>query len=176
MSSLERNRQFHGLDLEPVVHQPKQLDMEFYTDGSSRESYESYMIGKKIGSGAYAQVMIGIHKVLNAKVAIKIYDKLKLLEPNRRKSVKREIKILERLEHVGISRLYEAFDTHKQVYLIMEYMDGGSLYSYLKTFPNRQMPEDEAKFLFKQIIQALAYCHSRCVTHRDIKLENILLD
>lgn len=150
--------------------------MRFFTDGSSRESYDSYMIGKKIGSGAYAQVAIGIHKVLNAKVAIKIYDKLKLLEPNRRKSVKREIKILERLEHDGITRLYEAFDTHKQVYLIMEYMDGGSLYSYLKTFPNKQMPEDEAKFLFKQIIQALAYCHSRCVTHRDIKLENILLD
>lgn len=111
--------------------------MEFYTESSSRESYDSYMIGKKIGSGAYAQVRIGIHKILNAKVAIKIYDKLKLLEPNRRKSVKREIKILEKLEHVGISRLYEAFDTHKQVYLIMEYMDGGSLYSYLKTFPNR---------------------------------------
>jgi MAP/microtubule affinity-regulating kinase len=111
--------------------------MQFQTDGSTRDSFESYVIGKKIGQGAYAQVRIGIHKSINAKVAIKVYDKLKLLEPNRRKSVKREIKILERLDHTGIAKLYEAFDTHKQVYLIMEYLNGGSLYTHLKTFSSR---------------------------------------
>jgi MAP/microtubule affinity-regulating kinase len=58
-------------------------------------------------------VRIGLHKHTNFKVAIKIYEKFKLLEPNRRKSVKREIKIMERLEHKGIAKLYEGFDTHK---------------------------------------------------------------
>ena len=82
-------------------------------------------------------VRIGLHKLSNSKVAVKVYEKFKLLEPNRRKSVKREIKIMERLEHPGIATLYEAFDTHKQVFLIMEFMSGGSLHSYLKTKPNR---------------------------------------
>lgn len=68
---------------------------------------------------------------------MKIYEKFKLLEPNRRKSVKREIKIMEKLDHKGIAKLYESFDTHKQVYLIMEFCNGGSLHSHLKSKINR---------------------------------------
>ncbi len=83
---------------------------------------------------------------------------------------------MEKLDHHSIAKLYEAFDTHKQVYLIIEYVNGGSLHSYLKTKPNRQMEEVEAKFLFKNVLSAINYCHSRCITHRDIKLENILLN
>lgn len=113
------------------------LDLEFCTDGSSSDNLENYIIGKRVGQGAYAVVRIGLHKLSSSKIAVKIYEKFKLLEPNRRKSVKREIKIMERLDHPGIVKLYEAFDTHKQVFLIMEYMNGGSLHSYLKTKPNR---------------------------------------
>ena len=57
----------------------------------------------------------------------------------------------------------------------MEYVNGGSLHGYLKMKPNRQMPEMEAKFLWRQVVQAIHYCHQRNVTHRDIKLENILV-
>ncbi len=53
----------------------------------------------------------GLHKSTNQKTAVKIYEKFKLLEPNRRKSVKREIKIMERLDHKNIAKLFEAFDT-----------------------------------------------------------------
>ena len=60
--------------------------------------------------------------------------------------------------------------------MIMEYVNGGSLHGYLKMKPNRQMPELEAKFLWRQVVAAIYYCHQRNVTHRDIKLENILLD
>jgi MAP/microtubule affinity-regulating kinase len=58
----------------------------------------------------------------------------------------------------------------------MEHVSGGSLHGYLKSKPSRQMAEPEAKYLFKQVLQAINYCHSRCITHRDIKLENILLN
>lgn len=119
---------------------------------------------------------LGLHKDLNKKIAVKIYEKIKLIEPNRKKSVKREIKIMEKLDHPNIAKLYEAFESSKQVFLIMEYVNGGSLHGYLKMKPNRQMPELEAKFLWRQVVQAIYYCHQRNVTHRDIKLENILLD
>ena len=98
------------------------------------------------------------------------------MEPNRRKSVKREMKIMEKLDHDHIAKLFEVFESHKQVFFIMEYVNGGSLHGYLKMKPNRQMPELEAKFLWRQVVQAIHYCHQRNVTHRDIKLENILLD
>ena len=87
--------------------------MQFCTEGSCADNLDNYIIGKRIGQGAYAVVRIGLHKFSDQKIACKIYEKFKLLEPNRRKSVKREIKIMERLDHKGIAKLYEAFDTHK---------------------------------------------------------------
>ena len=59
---------------------------------------------------------------------------------------------------------------------MIEYVSGGSLYTYLKTKASRQMAEVEAKYLFKQLVLAVDYCHQRSITHRDIKLENILLN
>jgi serine/threonine protein kinase len=66
---------------------------------ASKSSLDDYIIGKQIGQGAYAVVRIGLHKPSNCKVAMKIYKKYKLLEPNRRKSVKREIKLMERMRN-----------------------------------------------------------------------------
>lgn len=111
--------------------------IEFCTQNSSIENLDNYFIGKRIGQGAYAVVRLGLHKMLNQKIAVKIYEKLKLMEPNRRKSVKREMKIMEKLDHVNIAKLYEAFESHKQVFLIMEFVNGGSLHGYLKMKPNR---------------------------------------
>jgi MAP/microtubule affinity-regulating kinase len=143
---------------------------------STKTSLDEYIIGKQIGQGAYAVVRIGIHKPSNKKVALKIYKKYKLLDPNRRKSVKREIKLMEKMKHPNIARLYETIDTEKYVILVMEYVGGGSLHSYLKSKAERRLDEQEVKRVFKQVLEAIKYCHSRCITHRDIKLENVLLD
>ena len=58
----------------------------------------------------------------------------------------------------------------------MEYAQGESLHAYLKAQPNRRFSEDKAKNIIKQVIQVLAYLHAKNVTHRDIKLENIIID
>jgi MAP/microtubule affinity-regulating kinase len=110
---------------------------QFCTEGSSPRNLDNYVIGKRIGQGAYAVVRLGLHKETNEKIACKIYDKLKLLDPDRRKGVKREIKIMEKLDHPHIAKLYEAFDTHKHVYLVVEHVNGGSLHSYLKSKSDR---------------------------------------
>lgn len=98
------------------------------------------------------------------------------MDPNRRKSVKREIKLMEKMHSLFIIRLYEVIDTQKYVILVMEYVSGGSLHGYLKSHTNRRLPEHEAKRIFKQVVEGIRYCHNRCITHRDIKLENLLLD
>ena len=61
---------------------------------SNKSSLDDYIIGKQIGQGAYAVVRVGLHKPTNKKIAMKIYKKYKLLDPNRRKSVKREFKLM----------------------------------------------------------------------------------
>lgn len=83
---------------------------------------------------------------------------------------------MEKIDHECLAKLFEAFESHKQVFLIMEYVNGGSLHGYLKGKPNRQMAEIEAKYLWQQVLFGIHYLHQRNVTHRDIKLENILLD
>lgn len=151
-------------------------DSNFWTEGADSSNYDKYIIGKRIGQGAYAVVRAGVDTQSNHKVAIKIYDKLNLLDQQRRKGVRREIKILERMRHENIIRLYEAFDNRKNVYLVMENVSGGSLHSLLKSRPNRQLKDSEAKKLFWQIASGIKYWHSKNITHRDIKLENVLLD
>ena len=137
---------------------------------------DNYIMGSQIGQGAYAIVRSAIQKGMNKKIAMKTYEKSKLLDPHRKRCVKREIDVLEILDHPSIVKLYEVIDAGKQLHLAMEYIGGCSLHSYLKRRPNRKLEESEVRRIFKQILKGIEYSHSKNITHRDIKLENILLD
>ena len=80
------------------------------------------------------------------------------------------------MSHPYIIKLHETYETNHHINIIMEYVGGPSLYTYLKSQPNKKMNEIEGKRIFKQITEALQYCHHKCITHRDIKLENLLMD
>lgn len=139
-------------------------------------SISNYSIGRSIGQGAYGLVKEATHKATCKKVAIKVYDKYRLLDSQRKNSVNREIQILQSLSHPNIVKLYETIDTTKQLYLVFELIKGRSLYSYLKSKNPRRLDESEARRIFKQVLAGVRYCHSKNVSHRDIKLENLLLD
>ena len=84
-----------------------------------------------------------------------------------------EFNILRRTRHCNIVRLYESFETNQHIVFVMEVCGGGDLLTYVRR--RRKLKEEIARFLFKQIITGLAYCHTKNVLHRDIKLDNILL-
>eukprot|EP00357_Protocruzia_adherens_P027229 CAMPEP_0115001698 /NCGR_PEP_ID=MMETSP0216-20121206/17547_1 /TAXON_ID=223996 /ORGANISM="Protocruzia adherens, Strain Boccale" /LENGTH=655 /DNA_ID=CAMNT_0002367115 /DNA_START=618 /DNA_END=2586 /DNA_ORIENTATION=+ len=128
------------------------------------------------GQGAYAVVKAAIQKKTSKKVAVKVYEKYKLIDPQRKRGVRREVSILSKLDHENIIKLLEKIDTEKTLNLIMEFVEGISLHDYLKTKPSRKMSENEAKNLLRQITTALCHCHSKAIAHRDIKLENILIE
>jgi len=88
-------------------------------------------MGKVLGFGSYAVVRLSTHKVCKIKVAIKIYKKKDLEDPTKMQNVEREIKILSKLRHPNVIRLYQVLESAEKLHLIMEYLPNVSLSEYL---------------------------------------------
>ena len=76
--------------------------------------------------------------------------------------------------HPNIAPLYDVIDSPTDTYLVLENIGGGELYDYLAE--KGRLEEDEARRMFQQLIDGIDYCHSKDVIHRDLKLDNLLLD
>ena len=107
-------------------------------------------------------------------MAIKAIDKAYMKDDYSKKKVFQEVYILKKIRHSNIIRLLEVFESPKHFLMVMQYVGGGDLLQYVKK--KKRLQEPEAKRLFKQIVHGLAHCHCRSILHRDIKLDNILLD
>ena len=137
---------------------------------------QSYSLEKKIGQGAYGAVKKGTHLETDCPVAVKVYEKYKLVDSQRKRSVMREIKILQKLSHPNIITLFEAFDSPKQVFLVTEFVDGMPLNDYTKRkFSSKCLPEIEVRLIGRDLLRAVAHLHENNIFHRDIKMENILV-
>ena len=133
-----------------------------------------YKIGKVMGKGAFGKVNLAIHRLSNKFVALKSINKQFLSEEASKRKVMQEFNILRRTRHISIVRLYESFETAQHIVFVMEVCGSGDLLTYVRR--RRKLKEDVAKHMFKQIIEGLRYCHSKNILHRDIKLDNILLN
>ena len=142
-------------------------------------SYEKqvgdYVLNELMIEGALCQIYHGTHIPTGEKVAIKVFNKLKLnSEKNNMVKVEKEISIFKKMFHKNIIKLYEIMETTQRIYLVMEYCDGGDLYNYILT--KGHLSERQSCKFFHEIIETLSYLHSMQIAHRDIKPENFLLD
>ena len=134
---------------------------------------DDYIIKNTIGKGTFSTVKLGEHIKTKQKVAIKILNKEKLKEKEDSERIKREIKILQMMDHPNIIKTYKISENSKNYYIIMEYCNGGELFNYI--VEKEKLDENEASMFFYQLISALEYIHSLGITHRDLKPENLLL-
>ena len=132
-----------------------------------------YRQEKVLGKGAFGLVSLARSVVTGELVAMKTVDKAKLTSENLKKTVEHEIRILKRLRHKRIVRLYEVIETARSIILILEYVDGGTVQQLVKK--NKKIDESDAQRILYQLIDAVEHCHQMHVCHRDLKLENFML-
>ena len=134
-----------------------------------------YLYGRRIGQGAFGKVNLGLNVLTGRVVAIKSFKK-KPIEKFRHKmkKIQSETELMKRFNHKNITKILEVFNDEEYMLIVMEYINGGNLFSFVKK--RRKLSEKMARFLFRQIILGIHHIHSKNVVHRDIKLENILID
>lgn len=124
---------------------------------------------KKLGEGSYGYVCKGTNKATKAVRAIKTIAKAGMKNPER---FKQEIAIMKMMDHPNIIKLYESFEDHRNIYLVMELCEGGELFD--RIIDAGHFLEATAATLMQQILRAIYYMHQNHVTHRDLKPENFL--
>ncbi|XP_042412217.1 CBL-interacting protein kinase 23-like isoform X1 [Zingiber officinale] len=133
-----------------------------------------YELGRTLGEGTFAKVKFAKDVETGESVAIKIFDKDKILRHKMVGQIKHEISTMKLIRHPNVIRIYEVIASKTKIYLVLEFVDGGELFD--KIARRGKLKEEEARKYFQQLINAVDYCHSRGVFHRDLKPENLLLD
>ena len=134
-----------------------------------------YIVKETLGSGAIGKVKKGFHRQTGENVAIKIVRKSVIQENVEvRNRVEREIKIMRLLDHPNVLRLVDVLQTNTHLFIVTELLEGGQLYEFMQRQPT--FGDADVFRFFYQLITGLAFMHSRSICHRNIKLENMLLD
>ncbi|KAJ3451287.1 protein kinase [Anaeramoeba flamelloides] len=134
-----------------------------------------YLIGDIIGEGSYGKVHLATHVPTQELVAIKSINKSRFqLREKYTIQFFRELEILEKLDHPNIIRFFDFVETKTSWLIVQEYSNGGELFDYL--VQNKKLKETVARKYFGQLLEGIEYCHNYNIVHRDLKLENLLLD
>ncbi|KAF7325938.1 Protein kinase domain-containing protein [Mycena kentingensis (nom. inval.)] len=144
-----------------------------------------WILGECVGKGASGRVKIAKHRVTGQLAAVKILPLAPLVNSRAslatqqaksdklRLGIDREITMMKLMNHPNIIRIYDVYEGSKELFLVLEYVQGGELFDFLV---NRgRLPASEALEYFKQIIYGLNYAHTFSIIHRDLKPENILI-
>ncbi|CAL0314421.1 unnamed protein product [Lupinus luteus] len=131
---------------------------------------DRYDFVRDIGSGNFGVARLMRDKHTKELVAVKYIQRGDKIDEN----VKREIINHSSLRHPNIVRFKEVILTPTHLAIVMEYASGGELFERISNAG--RFTEDEARYFFQQLISGVSYCHAMQVCHRDLKLENTLLD
>ncbi|KAJ6151293.1 hypothetical protein N7470_007887 [Penicillium chermesinum] len=164
--------------------------------GKRKTHVGPWQLGRTLGKGATGRVRLAKHAVTGQTAAIKIVSKksaamvqsesIAAMDRNvsnfsgfstarqMPSGIEREVVIMKLIEHPNVISLYDVWENRGELYLVLEYVEGGELFDYVSQ--KGPLHEQEAVRIFRQIIAGLGYCHRFNICHRDLKPENILLD
>ncbi|KAM9913977.1 hypothetical protein OXX69_001069 [Metschnikowia pulcherrima] len=177
--------------VESVTYATKRLSQISTNTNSSAKKRRAqnkigpWKLGRTLGRGSTGRVRLAKNVHTGKLAAVKIVPKsnFKKLENPKYKNhdatrlpygIEREIIIMKLISHPNIMGLYDVWENKNDLYLILEYIEGGELFDYL--IKRGKLSEYEAISYFKQIIRGIGYLHEFNICHRDLKPENLLLD
>jgi len=132
------------------------------------EVLKSYEPKALIGKGSFSKVLVVQCRKNGERFALKVVNRKHIAEYN----IETELKILKQLNHPYIIHLYETIITEQQINMIMELAEGGDVYNKVNT--DGALDEEEARRIVKMVVEGVHYLHQCGITHRDLKLENLL--
>lgn len=149
--------------------------------------FGSYLLLQTLGEGEFGKVKLGVHKEWGEEVAVKLIKRDKVgtpdgqlqitspaSDPSKMSKVEKEICVLKDVRHPNIVRLYEVIESDRYIGIVLEYASGGELFDHI--LAHKYLKERDACRLFAQLISGVNYLHEKKIVHRDLKLENLLLD
>mmetsp|Transcript_9002 Transcript_9002/g.15352 ORF Transcript_9002/g.15352 Transcript_9002/m.15352 type:complete len:804 (+) Transcript_9002:196-2607(+) len=148
-------------------------DVNLRPEGMERSAAsieEHYDVKEALGSGGFSTVHLGIEKVSGKEWALKRIKRA-TVEANAA-DIKREVSILQRLDHPNIVKLHEVLDTPPELCISMELMRGGELFDRIVS--RGSYSEKDTSRVLRKIVSALAHIHSKGVAHCDLKPENLI--
>lgn len=146
-------------------------------------SIGDYQVIRTIGSGSTGKVKLAVNIRNQQKVAIKIISRRYISDSSknsketpasRKRRILREAAILNLVHHPNIVRLYDLYVTEEYFCMVFEYVEGGQMLDYI--ISHGRLKENVARRFFRQLLSAVSYCHRNGIVHRDLKIENVLID
>ncbi|XP_020519544.1 probable serine/threonine protein kinase IREH1 isoform X1 [Amborella trichopoda] len=144
-----------------------------HSSSKDRTSIDDFEIIKPISRGAFGRVFLAKKKTTGDLFAIKVLKKADMIRKNAVESILAERDILISVRNPFVVRFFYSFTCRENLYLVMEYLNGGDLYSLLRNLGC--LDEDVARVYIAEVVLALEYLHSLRVVHRDLKPDNLLI-
>ncbi|SCV05787.1 LANO_0H15170g1_1 [Lachancea nothofagi CBS 11611] len=179
MTSVPQRHTYYGAP--SSAYTQSRQSAAFGTPKRKHVTFGPYIVGSTLGEGEFGKVKLGWSKTSGSSLDVPKQVAIKLVRrdtipKNSEKEVKiyREINALKHLNHPNIVKLEEVLQNSKYIGIVLEYASGGEFYKYIQK--KRRLKEGAACRLFAQLVSGVCYMHSKGLVHRDLKLENLLLD
>ena len=133
------------------------------------------LLKEKIGQGSYSKVKRAFDLDKFQEVAVKIIDRSRAPKDFQEKFLPRELDVWERVKHKNIIKMNKHLRYGEKIYMVLEFANNGDMLTHIQNLKG-PVSDNACKLWIHQIFDAVKYLHERNITHRDLKLENILLD
>mmetsp|Transcript_10211 Transcript_10211/g.21507 ORF Transcript_10211/g.21507 Transcript_10211/m.21507 type:complete len:420 (-) Transcript_10211:122-1381(-) len=171
------------MNMEPVTEH-KTIDVESKVkldvkpeSAPCAPSVDRFNLGRVLGTGAFSVVNSATHIPTSREVAVKVMERAKIRKLGAEVRVRYEIEGLRKCaSHPHIVRMYRACEDPASIMLAFEHAGGGDMYDYMTSKKGNCLGKNEARRFFQQLASAVRYMHSKLVCHRDLKVDNLLLD